>query len=91
MAQGLILAFDSETPPLYDGGDRPFSVSNLASVGQAVVGVLRHFDETRNRVLYVPDLVITQNKVLSIPEVGTREEVEPRSCEHSRSGGKIAG
>lgn len=66
MAQGFIFAFDSITPPLYDGGDRPFSVSNLASVGQAVVGVLRHFDETCNRVVYVHDLVITQNKILSI-------------------------
>ncbi|KAF2139476.1 uncharacterized protein K452DRAFT_352678 [Aplosporella prunicola CBS 121167] len=66
MAHNFILAFDSETPPLFDGGDRPFSASNLASVGQAVVGVLRHADETRNRAVYVHDLVLTQNKVLSI-------------------------
>ncbi|KAJ4369254.1 hypothetical protein N0V83_006339 [Neocucurbitaria cava] len=68
LARGLVLAFDSETPTLYDGGDRPFSVSNMASVGEAVVGVLRHLDETRNRAVYVHDLVITQNKVLSMAQ-----------------------
>ncbi|KAF2871443.1 putative oxidoreductase CipA-like protein [Massariosphaeria phaeospora] len=66
MAKGFVIAFDSETPSLYDGGDRPLSVSNLASVGQAVVGVLRNPRETRNRVMYVHDLVITQNKVLAM-------------------------
>lgn len=68
LAKGLIVALDSETPTLYDGGDRPFSVSNLASVGQAVIGVLSHFEETRNRAIYVHDLVITQNQVLSIAQ-----------------------
>lgn len=68
LAYGFLLRFDSESPPFYDGGDRPFSTTTLASVGQAVVGVLRHVDETRNRVVYVHDLVTTQRKILSIAQ-----------------------
>lgn len=68
LALGFHLQFDSETPPFYDGGDRPFSTTTLATIGQAVVGVLRHFDETRNRVVFVHDAVVTQRKILSIAQ-----------------------
>jgi uncharacterized protein YbjT (DUF2867 family) len=97
MAQGFILAFDSENPPLFDGGDRPFSVSNVASVGKAVVGTLQHFSKTANRVIYVHDLVITQNQVLAIarklapermwkPVVVKTEELEAQSRENYAKG-----
>lgn len=46
--------------PLYDGGDHPFSTSTLATIGQAVVEILRHLEETKNRAVFVQDLVITQ-------------------------------
>lgn len=68
LALGFHLQFDSETPPFYDGGDRPFSTTTLATIGQAVVEVLRHFDETRNRVVFVHDAVVTQRKILSIAQ-----------------------
>lgn len=68
LALGFHLQFDSETPPFYDGGDRPFSTTTLATIGQAVVGVLRHFDETRNRVVFVHDAVVTQRKILSMAQ-----------------------
>ncbi|UNI18601.1 hypothetical protein JDV02_004858 [Purpureocillium takamizusanense] len=66
MRRNLIFDFASEKPAFYDGGDRPFSATTLASVGRAVVGVLRHVDETRNRVIFVHDMVVTQRKILAV-------------------------
>ncbi|PLB50137.1 putative oxidoreductase CipA-like protein [Aspergillus steynii IBT 23096] len=54
------------TTPFYDGGDRPFSTSTLATVGKAVVGVLHRLEKTTNRVVFVHDLVTTQRKMLAI-------------------------
>lgn len=54
------------TTPFYDGGDRPFSTATLATIGKAVVGVLRQSEETRNRVVFVHDLVTTQQKILAL-------------------------
>ncbi|KAB8070609.1 hypothetical protein BDV29DRAFT_197889 [Aspergillus leporis] len=66
LAAGFLFNFKSDTPALYDGGDRHFSTTTLATVGRAVVGTLKHPDETKNRPVYVHDLVTTQRKVYSI-------------------------
>lgn len=66
LAYGFFLRFDSERPPLYDGGERPFSTTTLATIGRAVVGVLRHPEETENRVVFVHDTVVTQRKILTL-------------------------
>ncbi|KAJ6438252.1 oxidoreductase CipA-like [Purpureocillium lavendulum] len=66
--RNFIVNFASDTPSFYDGGDRPFSTTTLATIGQAVIGVLRHFEETKNRVVFVRDLVTTQRKVLTIAQ-----------------------
>ncbi|KAK8055340.1 hypothetical protein PG993_000567 [Apiospora rasikravindrae] len=44
---------------LWDGGDRVFSTTTLASVGKAVAGVLKHPTETRNRAVYVQDAALS--------------------------------
>jgi len=56
----------SGKPRIFDGGDRRFSVTTLETAAQAVVGVLEHPDETKNRGVYVQDLLITQNKILAL-------------------------
>ncbi|KAM0240021.1 hypothetical protein ACHAPO_003001 [Fusarium lateritium] len=60
--------FDFSQPELtiWDQGDAEFSTTTLASVGDAVVGVLAHPEETQDRVVYVQDIVLTQNKVLEL-------------------------
>ena len=65
---GFFLDFKAETTPFYDGGDRPFSTTSLATIGRAVVGILQHLDETGNRVVFVHDVVTTQRKILAIAE-----------------------
>ncbi|GAB1193923.1 hypothetical protein APSETT444_003160 [Aspergillus pseudonomiae] len=63
---GFFFDFRTETPPFYDGGDRPFSTTTLSTIAQAVIGVLTHFDETKNRPVYVHDLVTTQRQIYTI-------------------------
>ncbi|KAJ0118850.1 hypothetical protein J7T55_013106 [Diaporthe amygdali] len=51
---------------LWDGGDFPISVTRLAAVGQAVVGVLKHPDETANRTVYVQEAAVSLKQLVEI-------------------------
>ncbi|KAI1136414.1 NAD(P)-binding protein [Hypoxylon sp. FL0543] len=49
----------NRTIELCDGGHRKTSLTTLASVGKAVVGVLNHPEETKNRAVYVQDAALS--------------------------------
>ncbi|KAG9256562.1 uncharacterized protein F5Z01DRAFT_477553 [Emericellopsis atlantica] len=49
-----------------EGGDIPFSTTTLASVADAVYGVLKHPEETKNRAVYIEDAKVTQNQLLRL-------------------------
>jgi hypothetical protein len=68
LMKGFFVDFKGTTTPFYDGGDRRFSTTTLATIGRAVVGVLQHLEETKNRAVYIHDLVTTQREILSIAE-----------------------
>lgn len=51
---------------LWDGGEHPISLTRLAAVGQAVVGVLQHPDETKNRSVYVQEAAVSLKKLVEI-------------------------
>ncbi|RSM02889.1 hypothetical protein CEP52_007707 [Fusarium oligoseptatum] len=53
---------------LIDGGNSEFSTTSLDSVADAVVGVVSHPEETKNRVVYIQDAVLTQKKVLELAQ-----------------------
>lgn len=62
----FLLDLKSGKPRIFDGGDQLFSTTTLKSAAQAVVGVLEHPDETKNRAVYVQDMATSQNKLLAI-------------------------
>ncbi|KAG4443102.1 hypothetical protein IFR05_001428 [Cadophora sp. M221] len=62
----FLLDWKSPEPKLYNGGEFEFSSTTLTSVGQAVLGVLSHPEETKNRSVYVQDIVISQKKLLEL-------------------------
>ncbi|KAL5315881.1 hypothetical protein ACEPPN_016755 [Leptodophora sp. 'Broadleaf-Isolate-01'] len=62
----FLLDWKSPEPKLFNGGEFEFSSTTLASVGQAVVGVLDHPEETKNRSVYVQDIAISQKKLLEL-------------------------
>ncbi|KAF8543028.1 hypothetical protein BDD12DRAFT_822534 [Trichophaea hybrida] len=51
---------------LYDGGDRPFSATLLSDVAKAIVGILKHPEETKNRLVYVHSARLTQQQLVAI-------------------------
>ena len=59
---------------LMDGGNTPFSTTILSDVGQSVVGILTHPEETKNRYVFVQSAVVTQNKLLAAAEKVTGEK-----------------
>ena len=64
--KNFILNWSESKPKIYDGGSNVFSATTLATIGQAVVGVLTHPEETKDRFVYVKDIDLTQNKLLEI-------------------------
>ncbi|KAL4789231.1 hypothetical protein BDV19DRAFT_395240 [Aspergillus venezuelensis] len=68
LAMGFQVNLRSETPEFYDGGDRRFSTTTLSTVARAVVAVLdaENLEQTRNRVVYVHDVITTQRHLLEV-------------------------
>jgi len=62
---------------IYDGGEYERSMTTLADIGRAVVGVLEKWEELRNGAVYVQSCAASQMELLRIAEAkGTRVEVE---------------
>jgi hypothetical protein len=53
---------------LHDGGERLYSTTTLATIGKAVVGVLNHPEETKNRVVRVGEASTTLKEVLALSQ-----------------------
>ena len=66
LEKNLLLNWKESKPKLFDGGKNVFSATTLDSIGQTVVGVLSHPEETKNRFVYVKDIDISQNQLLEI-------------------------
>ncbi|KAK7181551.1 hypothetical protein DPSP01_008947 [Paraphaeosphaeria sporulosa] len=73
-----LLCFDVAARKAYiqDGGDIPFSASNLPFIAKAVVKVLERPEETANQLLYIQSFRVTQNEVLAVLEKVTGEKFE---------------
>ena len=66
LEMAFLLDWKSGNPRIFDSGDQLFSATTLASIGLAIVGVLSHPDETKNRAVYVEDIQTSQNRILAI-------------------------
>ncbi|KAI9724139.1 MAG: hypothetical protein M1812_000858 [Candelaria pacifica] len=76
------------TIEIYDGGRGEFSSTTVAGVGKAIVAILTHFSETKNRILRVSEAVVSQRLLLDIadgirgPEMkNTAEEIHVNSSD----------
>lgn len=63
---GFLLEWQSGKPRIFDGGDVVISTTSLDSVGRAVVSILDHYEETKNRQILFHDMTITQNRMLEL-------------------------
>ncbi|KAF2796716.1 oxidoreductase CipA-like protein [Melanomma pulvis-pyrius CBS 109.77] len=64
LEMGIIADLARHTATLYNGGDVPFSATNLGDVAKAVLGVVGRRGETANRVVYVHSALVTQNRLI---------------------------
>ncbi|OTA99483.1 hypothetical protein M426DRAFT_67692 [Hypoxylon sp. CI-4A] len=66
LSVGFLVNVKERTVELPDGGDNQFSTTTLPTIGKAVVGILKHPEETKNRPVYIQDTVLTQKKLLEL-------------------------
>ncbi|KAF2115877.1 hypothetical protein BDV96DRAFT_545701 [Lophiotrema nucula] len=71
-AAGL-LDFADRKATLFDEGDNRLSSTSLATAGKAIAGILKNSEATKNRVVKVSEVILTQNQLLKIAE-GLRPE-----------------
>jgi uncharacterized protein YbjT (DUF2867 family) len=65
---GFVIDPAKKAATVYDHGDTKFSTTRLATVGQAVAGVLAHPDETKNRVVAVYEAITTQRELIALAQ-----------------------
>lgn len=53
-------------PEIWNGGDWKWSTTTMTSVADAVVGIMNHHAETANQVVYIQDMLLSQNQILEI-------------------------
>lgn len=86
--QGLgngFLEFDigNRTATIWDGGSKSFTLTNEKDLGQSVVSVLQHPQETSNQYLYIASVETTQQEVLAALEetTGSKWTVVPTTTD----------
>lgn len=71
---GFLFAWKDGKPTIYNSGNNEFSTTTLESIGLATVGVLSHYEETKNRSVYVESIRITMNKMLELAQKAMPEK-----------------
>ncbi|TAQ87792.1 hypothetical protein B7494_g3892 [Chlorociboria aeruginascens] len=64
----ILLDFGNHKGTFYDEGDNKISATSLPNVGKAIVGILKNFGATKNTIVRVSEVILTQNQVLKIAE-----------------------
>lgn len=74
LENSFIINWKGGKPEIYDGGDVPFNSALLSHIGQAVVGILSHPEETKNRQVVVSSVETTQNKLIALAKKASPEK-----------------
>ncbi len=62
----IFVDFKTHTATLYDDGNNRLSSTSMPNIGKAIVGVLKNFEATKNRIVRTSEIIVTQNQVLRI-------------------------
>lgn len=62
------LDFANHKATLFDEGNNRLSATSLPGVGKAIVGILKNFEATKNKIVQVSEVILTQNQLLRIAE-----------------------
>ena len=74
---------------IVDGGNLPFSTTNLSQIGNAVVAVLKKPAATSNQFIYIDSFTATQNEILAEFEkvTGKKWDVSVTTSEQAKKEG----
>jgi hypothetical protein len=61
---GSFLNPSKHTATLFNGGNVTTSVTTLGDIAKAVIGVVEHQDETKNRIIHIQSASVTQNQLI---------------------------
>ncbi|OAQ98489.1 hypothetical protein LLEC1_04182 [Akanthomyces lecanii] len=61
-------------PTLLDEGRAVFSTTNVETLGRALVAIVEHLDETKNRAVFLEDLKISQARLLELARTAAPEK-----------------
>ncbi|KEF55878.1 uncharacterized protein A1O9_07458 [Exophiala aquamarina CBS 119918] len=67
-AYPVLLDFANHKVTLYDKGDNRISSTSMDDIGKAIVGIFRIYEETKNKILRVSQVILTQNGLLKIAQ-----------------------
>jgi hypothetical protein len=62
----FVFDYPNRKVELIDNGENPFSVTTVASIGKAVANALKDPEGTKNRIIYIHDLTVTQAQLLRL-------------------------
>lgn len=71
----MLLDFVNHKATLFDEGDNRISSTSLPNIGKALAGILKNSDVTKNKVVRISEVILTQNKLLRIAE-GLRPDIK---------------
>ncbi len=63
-----LLDFVNHKAILLDGGNNRISSTSLPKVGQALAGILKNSEFTKNRIVRISEVILTQNGLLKIAQ-----------------------
>lgn len=66
LQNAFLLDHSEFKPTIIDDGEALTSSTTTGSIGDAVVGVLSHPEETKNRSVYVEDIKVSQNQLVAL-------------------------
>ncbi|KAL5042155.1 hypothetical protein BDW71DRAFT_211465 [Aspergillus fruticulosus] len=68
LTHGFPIDVSKRTAVLHDGGERVYSTTTQPTIGNAVVSVLAHPEETKNRVVRIAEANVTIKQLLSLAQ-----------------------
>ncbi|KAK5052758.1 hypothetical protein LTR84_002624 [Exophiala bonariae] len=63
-----LLDFANRKATLLDGGDNRLTSTSLTTAGKAIAEILKNSEATKNRVVKVSEIILTQNQLLQIAQ-----------------------
>ena len=77
---------------IYDSGEASWTATNVATIGLAVAGILRHPEEAANRFVYIYSVRTSQNELFNVLEKlsGAKWEKEEVSLDEAIKSGHEA-